>query len=60
MKKNTIKNVVFETTSTFSKKLAEYSCRSVDPYFTSGVFNTYKRGVDFRTKYLTAERYQDE
>ena len=32
MKRNVIKNVVFETTLTFSMKLAEYSCRNVDPY----------------------------
>ena len=48
MKRNLIKNVVFETALTFSKKLAKYSCRSVDPYFISDVFNNYKRGVDFK------------
>ena len=42
MKRNRIKNTVFETALTFSKKLAEYSCRGVDPYFISDVFNTYK------------------
>ena len=60
MKRNVIKNVVFETTLTFSMKLAEYSCRNVDPYFISDVFNTYKPGVDFRKPYLTIQRYQDE
>ena len=42
MKINRIKNIVFETALTFSKKLAEYSCRGADPYFISDVFNTYK------------------
>ena len=51
---------MFETALTFSKKLAEYSCRSVDPYFISDVFNTYKQGVDFRNQYLTIQTYQDE
>ena len=60
MKRNVIKNVVFETSLTFSKKLAEYSSRNVDPYFISDVFNTYKPGVDFRNQSLTIERYQDE
>ena len=60
MKRNRIKNIVFETALTFSKKLAEYSCRSVHPYFIFYVFNTYKQGVDFRNQYLTIERYQDE
>ena len=60
MKRNRIKNIVFETALTFSKKLAEYSCRGVDPYFIFDVFNTYKRDVDSRNQYLTTERYQDE
>ena len=38
MNKNKIKNIVLETALTFSKKLAEYSCRSVDPYFISVCF----------------------
>ena len=58
MKRNRIKNNVFETALTFSKKLAKYSCRVVEPYFISDVFNTYKRGVDFRNQYLTIEKYQ--
>ena len=60
VKRNRIKNILFETPLTFSKKVAEYSCRSVDLYFIFGAFNTYKRGVDFRNQYLTIERYQDE
>ena len=35
MKRNRIKNIVFQTALTFSKKLVEYSCRGVDPYFIS-------------------------
>ena len=38
MKRNRIKNIVFETALTFSKKLGGYSCRSVDPYFISVCF----------------------
>ena len=56
-KRNLIKNVVFETTLIFSKKLAKYSCRSVDPCFISNVCNNYKRGVDFRNQHLEIERY---
>ena len=60
MKRSLIKNVVFETTLTFSKKLAEYSSKSVDSYFISDLFNTYERGVDFRNLYLSIERGQNE
>ena len=38
MKRNRIKNIVFETALTFSKKVGGYSCRSVDPYFISLCF----------------------
>ena len=60
VKRNRVKNIVFEAAVTFCKKLGKHSCRSVDPYFISDVFNTYKQGVDFRNQYLTIERYQDE
>ena len=58
--KNRVKTIVFETALTFSKKLAEYSCRSVDPYFISDVYSTYKWGVDFSNRYLAIERYSDK
>ena len=41
MKRSLIKNV-FETALTLSKKLVEYSCKSVDPYFVFDVFNNHK------------------
>ena len=60
IKKIRNKNILFELALTFSKKLAEYSCRSVDSYFIIDVFNNYEQGVDFRNQYLTIETYRDE
>ena len=60
LKKNKIKEIVFQATLKSVKKLVKQSCVSVDSYFIIDVFNTYKQGVEFRNQYLTIERGKDE
>lgn len=60
LKKNKIKEILFEATLKSAKKLVKQSCVSVDSYFIIDVFNTYKQGVEFRNQYLTIERGKDE
>ena len=60
LKKNKIKEIVFEATLKSAKKLVKQSCVSVDSYFIIDVFNTYKQGVEFRNLYLIIERRKDE
>ena len=56
LKKVKVKEIVFEVALKLSKKLAEQCCMSVNSYHIVDVFNTYKRGLDFRNQYLTIER----
>ena len=51
---------MFDTAVKLSKKLAQQSCMNVDSYFIIDVFNTYKKGVDFRNQYLQKGRGKDE
>ena len=60
LKKNKIKEIVFQATLKSVKKLVKQSCVSVDFYFIIDVFSTYKQGVEFRNQYLTIERGKDE
>ena len=46
---------MFEAALRLSKKLAQKSFMSVDPYFID-VFNNNRLGVDYRNLYLTIER----
>ena len=46
MKKVKVKEIVFDAALKLSKKLSEQSCMSVNSYYITDVFNTYKRGVE--------------
>ena len=56
IKINKIKAIFFREIVYFCKRLAEFSSLSVNSQFIIDVFNTYKRGEDFFTKYLEIER----
>ena len=56
---NSIK-LVFLHPVTLSKRLATYSCQTVNSDFIIKVFDTYKCGVDFYNPYLSIDRYQEE
>lgn len=60
LKKYKVKEIAFDTAVKLSKKLAQQSCMNVDSYFIIDVFNTYKKGVDFRNQYLQKGRGKDE
>ena len=60
MKISNIKTILFKQAIKLSKQLAEFSCMSVDSYFILDVFNTYKRGEDFRYQFLSIEREENE
>ena len=60
LKKVKIKEIVFEAALKLSKKLAEQSCMSANFYHIIDVFNTYKRGVDFRNQYIAIERGSED
>lgn len=60
MKISNIKTILFKQAIKLSKQLAEFSCMSVDSYFILDVFNTYKRGEDFRNQFLSIEREENE
>ena len=60
MKKNKVKEIVFEAALKLSKPLAEHVCMSVDSYFIIDVYDNYKQVVNFRNQYLTIEIGQDE
>ena len=51
---------MFEAALKLSKKLAEQSCMSANSYHIIDVFNTYKRGVDFRNQYIAIERGSED
>ena len=55
LKKAKVLEIVFEAALRLSKKLAQKSFMSVDPYFID-VFNNNRLGVDYRNLYLTIER----
>ena len=60
MKKNKVKEIVFEAALKLSKQLVEHACMSVDSFFIIDVYNNSKQGVGFRNQYLTIEKGQDE
>ena len=60
MKISKVKTILFKQAIKLSKQLAEFSCMSVDSYFILDVFNTYKRGEDFRNQCLSIEREEKE
>ena len=60
MKKNKVKEIVFEAALKLSKPIAEHVCMSVDSYFIIDVYDNYKQVVNFRNQYLTIEIGQDE
>ena len=55
-----IRETIFLHAVKLSKRLAVYSCFTVNSDFIIKVFDTYKRGVDFRNSYLSMDRYQEQ
>ena len=55
-----IRETTFLHAFKLSKRLAVHSCFTVNSDFIIKVFDTYKRGVDFRNSYLSMDRYQEQ
>ena len=60
LKKLKLERLFFYMLLHYQKRLAMYSCRTVNSDFIMKVFDTYKRGVDFYNPYLSIDRYQEE
>ena len=51
-----MKVILFQEAVTFSKKFAQFSSSSINPYFIIDVFNTYKKQKDVTNPYLEIDR----
>ena len=56
LRTNNMKVILFQEAVTFSKKFAQFSSSSINPYFIIDVFNTYKKQKDVTNPYLEIDR----
>ena len=56
LKKNKIKQTIFQHAVKLSKRLASQFCQVVNPNYIINVFDGYKFGADFYNPYLSIER----
>ena len=55
-----LERLFFLHAAKLSKRLAIYSCLTVNSDFIIKVFDTHKRAVDFHNSYLSIDRYQEQ